>query len=50
MKADNQNIINNALQQNLAALYENLEKMSDLLETNFYQLNEALQKHHDIII
>ena len=47
MKTDNQNIIDNALQKNLDSLYEKLDKMSDLLETNFDQFNQTLQKHHD---
>lgn len=35
MKADNSNINDKAMQKNLYSLYENLDKMSDLLENNF---------------
>ena len=50
MKADTSSIINDALHKKLAMLYDNLEGMTDMLQTNFDQFNQILQKHHDDII
>ena len=50
MKADTSSIINDGLHNKLAMLYDNLEGMTDMLQTNFDQFNQALQKHHNDII
>lgn len=39
MKSENSKIINNAMKDNLDTLYENLDKISDIMETNFDQFN-----------
>jgi Na+/phosphate symporter len=50
MKPEIANIFGPALQQEVSALLENLTGMTDIIEANFSQIKDILQKHKDEMI
>ena len=50
MKPEIANIFGPALQQEVSALLENLTGMTEIIEANFSQTKDILQKHKDEMI
>jgi predicted RNase H-like nuclease (RuvC/YqgF family) len=50
MKPEIANIFGPALQQEVSALLENLTGMTDIIEANYSQIKDILQKHKDEMI
>ena len=50
MKPEIANIFGVALQQEVSSLLENLGGMTDIIEANFAQIKDILEKHKDEVI